>query len=293
VAQTPPKPIYLLYGTDNLLRRRARGELVRRLLGDGDADLNVSVFDAEADLSDVLDTLRTVPFLSPRRVVVVEQADTFLAAHVEALQRYLLDPAPTGSLVLVVDSLPDRSPAVRKAVESLVRAGEAIDCSPDRLDPVRWAIDSANRRGKRLAREAARLLVECVGADLARLDSEIEKLSLFVGSRGEILPEDVGALVADTAGAARYALTNAIGRGRPEAALKALHRMLLRRGDEVRLLGLIGWHLRSSLSGGNRVPSPPERVEGDFRRVLAADLALKSGASPLATMQTLVIGLCL
>ena len=62
--------------------------------------------------------------------------------------------------------------------------------------------------------------------------------------------------------------------------------MLTRPGEEFRVLGMIAWHLRRSAgrTGGSA---------GDFRTVLTADLALKTGAPPLATMQLLVARLCL
>lgn len=288
------KPLYVLHGRDDLLRLRSCRRLTDALVGQSDRDLAVARFDGSAELASVLDELRTPPLLAPYRVVIVDQADGFVSAHAEGLAKYLARPASTGSLVLIVESWKASSDLGKVAS----RVGELIDCSaPPESQIPRWIAQEASRRGKKIDPAAAGLLAAWVGSELGQLDSELEKLSLYVAGREKITAEDVGAVVAVGVRETRYALVNAIESRRVGTALKELMAMLTARGQEFRVLGMLAWHLRRGMGGaGGRQGTRVAKAQVDawgFRSVLAADLALKTGADTLTTMQTLVTKLCL
>ena len=64
------------------------------------------------------------------------------------------------------------------------------------------------KAGSRMDPAAMDLLVEALGADIARIAIEIEKLSLFAGDRA-IGVDDVTALVPDARSTTVFALVNA------------------------------------------------------------------------------------
>jgi len=306
------RPIYVLYGDDAFLRDEARKEIVSAVVGDADPQLCVTTFDPDAALVDVLDELRTIPLLAPRRAVIVRDAGAFVSAHRDALETYLQDPPPHASLILIVSSWPSNTRLYRRVAE----IGETRDCTaPDTTRAGRDIRSALQRRGKKIDPDAADLLLDLVGVDLAALNCEVEKLVAFAGSRDTITAEDVARLVSRTAAAEPFALTNAITAANPTAALGILSTELVARGDEFRLLGQIAWHLRRALAAAQdlaagrtpslRMPYPlqrpfldmvrrrgPRRLQADFRRLIAADLALKSGATAQAAMQQLVVSLC-
>jgi len=311
------KPIYVLYGDDLFLRDCGREEIIARALGDADAKLCVISFDSSVELAEVLDELRTLPFLGPRRVVIVRDAGAFVSRYRTELEQYLESPCTSGLLVLMVSSWPSNT----RLYKLVRRIGEAINCSRPNLRSLpRRLGQAAARRGKKISRDACELLCEWIGPDLAALDAEMEKLSLFVGGRGTITIEDVSSLVAATAGPGPFDLTNAITAGDTAAALKALAGMLTARGAEFRILGQIAWHLRRALQGRQLAEAgdspakalsqrtPPaarkaflamvsrrslQKLHADFRCLIGADLAMKSGADPQGTMQELVAELCM
>jgi len=310
------KCVYVLHGSDAFLCDTHRQELLARLVGDADPQTCVASYDATAELARVLDDLRTLPFLAPRRVVIVRDADAFVATHRQALEAYLDAPVETASLVLMVSSWP-KNTRLHKRVEAV---GETIDCAPPKdSNAGAWLKEAVARRHKRIAPDATELLIQWVGPDRALIEAETEKLALYAGSRETITLADVSALVTSTAGPTPFALADALTAGDAAAALTALGQMLTVRGDEFRALGLIAWHLRrvvrvqQMLAAGKsadaamrivRVPNsrgqftellkrrPIAKLIGDFRRILAADRAMKTGAAPQAALQQLVVGLC-
>ncbi len=310
------KPIYILHGNDAYLRDEHRRALLAEIIGQADPQVCVAAFDATAELAVVLDELRTLPFLAPRRVVIVRDADAFVSAHRDSIERYLESPAESGTLVLQVAAWPSNT----RLYKLVAKVGQIIDCTqPDVRELPNWITLAAARRKKKIDRDAAELLAVWIGADLAALDSELEKLCLFIGNRPAIAMADVSSLVASTAGPGPFDLTNAIIAGNAKGALVALGGMLNKRGEEFRVLGLIASHLRKALLAqqlkliGQNPESvlpynmPPmakkafmnllarrslRKMQMDFRKLIKADLGMKSGMEPLAAMQDLIVALC-
>jgi len=309
------KPVLVLHGDDAFLRDAYRQEVIAAALGAADRQTCVAVFDATAELADVLDELRTLPFLAPRRVVIIEDAEAFVSAYRGQLESYLQSPSETAVLVLVVSSWPKNT----RLYKLVSRIGKTFDCGAPQKGLTRWLTKSASKRGKQIARDAADLLIEWVGNDLSVLNGEVEKLSLFVGDRETITASDVSAMVTASAGPAAFALTNALTAGDASAALKALDGMLTARGEEFRTLGMIASHLRrllraQQLAAGGADPAaalnprmpyhakraflaalsqrPLRVLQEDFRRLIRADLGMKGGVDAAAALQQLVVGLC-
>src|SRR4051812_45411213 len=108
----PPKakrqPVVVLAGDEDFLKRLCRDAVIAAALGDADPTFAVSSFAGDKlDFSPVRNDLETLPFLSPVRVVVVEQADPFVTAHRDALERYAAAPSKIGVLVLDVKAFPE------------------------------------------------------------------------------------------------------------------------------------------------------------------------------------------
>src|SRR5205814_115297 len=88
----------------------------------------------KTDWSTVRAELDTLPFLSPRRVVVVEAADPFVTRHRAQLEKYVGQPAANGVLILDVKAwpattklaklVPDAQTIVCKAPATLARLFE-------------------------------------------------------------------------------------------------------------------------------------------------------------------------
>ena len=93
---------YLITGDDESLILSAIGDLIKRLVGDGDRTLMVDDFDGEDfEVSAVIDAAQTPPFLTEKRLVVARGVGRFKADDVAPLVAYLDDPLPTTDLVLV------------------------------------------------------------------------------------------------------------------------------------------------------------------------------------------------
>jgi DNA polymerase-3 subunit delta len=316
MADKAVKPIYVLNGKDAHLRDEARRRVVARAIGDADPQLCVASFDAAVELVDVLDELRTLPFLAPHRVVIVREAETFISANREALESYFDAPVATASLILETGSWPGNT----KLAKKLKTVGELIECaSPEGPKLLGWIREEVQRRGKTVAPDAAGLLAEWIGPNLTILSNELDKVVTCIGDQPAITARDVAAVVTATAGPEAFAVTNALTNGNAKAALQATASALQTRGAEFALLGQIAWHVRRALQAAQDIAagqSPAaamktarvfygqrefqamlrrrslKQLQADVRRLLKADLGMKTGLAPLPAMQQLVIELC-
>lgn len=196
-----PLPVYVLRGTDPYLLHQGRQAVRQRVFGNAEPDMALLELEgAEAQIADVLDALRTAPFLAPRRLVFIREADAFFAMknqgdkNRDALLKYLEAPAPTGSLCLEVASW-NESTRLAKRVEVV---GVLIQCEADRPGQIpSWLQTEAKKRhGKSLSFGAAQMLQQYLGDDFASLTHAIEMLALYVGDAARIDTPEVDALIA-------------------------------------------------------------------------------------------------
>jgi DNA polymerase-3 subunit delta len=236
------QPVYALAGDEDFLKRQVVVALQALVLGQPGESFGLSTHTGDkAVFAAVHDELQTLPFLSPRRLVVVENADPFVTRYRAALEKYVATPAPNGVLVLDVKSWPANTKLAR-----LLPTSATIVCkvlSGDRL--LDWCVQrAAAPYGKQLSAAAAELLVELVGAELGQLDQELAKLAIYVGDTAKIDTDDVDRLVGSSRAESTWKIFDAMAAGRPADALEILDRLFDQGEEPVRVLGAFSMQLR-------------------------------------------------
>ncbi len=213
----------------------------------------------------MLEDLATLPFLAPRRVVLIRDADAFVTANRERLEKYLERPSPTGTLILECRSF-NRATRLAKAVPKV--GGELMECKK-LVGPALTAFVTAEARarGKTLSASAAARLVNLAGADTGVLTGEVEKLALYAGERRDITDEDVDALVGQTREEKIFAALDAAALGRTRDALELWQQVLATDRSAVhKALGGMMYRIRQWLAvhrltgAGLTVPEAARRL---------------------------------
>jgi DNA polymerase III subunit delta len=224
--------------------------LVPALIGEADPGLAVSTYPGDkADYSVVRNELDTLPFLSERRVVVVEQADPYVTRNRAALEKYAPEPSANGVLVLEVKTWQSTTKLAK-----LIPDAATIQCkAPAAYRLPDWCVSWAEaRHGKQLGRSAAQLLVELVSPQMGVLDQELHKLADAIGDRQTIEQKDVDELVGRSRSANVFRIMDAIGEGRPAEALTILEELFEEGEEPLAILGALGAQLRR-LAGAARL----------------------------------------
>ena len=214
------KPVYLIYGTEDLRLATALARLTKRVGEAADLDFNSDTFDGEnANADDVVAAANTLPFLSERRLVIVKSVDKMAKSGQDTLAAYSGDPSPTTVLVLTATKLA-KNTKLFKAVHKL--GGAAEYAAPKKQDYPREVQRMFSDSGKRISLDAAELLVAAVGYDLRRLTAETAKAASFVGAREEVTRADIEQVAATTAETSVFEIPDAIANRDAAAALRLL-----------------------------------------------------------------------
>lgn len=198
-------------------------------------------------LAAVMDDLATLPFLADRRVVVVTDADKFVSAHREALEKYLAHPHAHAVLVLVCRSFPRTTRLYKAGAAAGAQFEECKKLSTRELTA--HLIEHARTQRKRLDPAVAARLIDRIGPDQGALEGEIEKLSLYVGDRPAITDADVSELVGLSREERVFAVMDAAAAGDLPAALARWRQVLATDPAAVyRAVGGIAFVLRRWLA---------------------------------------------
>jgi DNA polymerase-3 subunit delta len=264
-----PAPLYVCAGTETFLQREAVAALKARLFGSVEHGAlppgSVTVLDGGGvTVGDVLEEVQTQSFFAQARLVLVEDAGSFVKAQdvgAEFLKRVGAG-ANAAVLVLVVTSL-DRRTAFAKAVEKL---GAVVDCTPlSTRGPTRelrnWVRRRAGHYGLSLAPSAEDTLIERAGIGLAALDQELLKLSLYLAARPKApaRTDDIEGLIDRSRTIVMYELTDAVVRGDRREGLRLAGELCRQGMAPVAILGALGaqfrrlWLIKHRLAEGASV----------------------------------------
>lgn len=234
---------YVLIGDEIFLYERCRRAVLEALVPADLRDFCLSDIDlAEISIFEALDRAQTPSLMAPFQVLFIrnlKQLYTRGAKKEEfaAIDGYFRSPNPQAVLIFVADHIripsdtrrmdmtdKDRYNRIRETlgdhcgIVELARVEEA--------DALRWLLTEAEKQQIRLEQDAARELVDALGADMMLIASEFEKLSLYAGAKKHITLGDVETLVLAAKQRSLYELTDAISAKDKQRALLLLEGLL-------------------------------------------------------------------
>lgn len=243
-AKKQRRPIYVIAGKEETIVNLECKGLLEELLEP--AQRAVAFFEADAEtatISEVLDELRTAPFLTDKRVVAIRNADDFVSANRQLLEKYFDNPSPSGVLILTVSSWHSNT----KLAKQLSRVGELITVTqpkPGQL-PQRLCQYAKETYDKEIEKDAAELVVELTGDDLGRLYSEVDKLATFAHKEKSITTGHVELLIGHNRLFNAFAVIDAITAGDVQGAVERLRRMFAEdKNTEYTVVGAFAFHFR-------------------------------------------------
>lgn len=218
-------PVYLVVGEDALKRSAVMKRLKARISSLGDLSFNSDEIDGETALgTDIVAACNTVPFASPIRLVEVRAAGKLKKADAEAVVSYLASPSGTTVLALIADKLA-KNTRLYKAVAAHGKTA-VIDCSPLKRHELPKTVRSlAVGQGVTFTAAAAEKLVELVGEDTVKLDSEVKKVALAHCGPDAVGEAEVERLVSRTAEVKPWEFVDAFAARDVRTCLLLLSRM--------------------------------------------------------------------
>ena len=250
-------PIHLYWGDDEAARTRAVEALIAERTDPAWQSINLSRLDGSdaVQAGQALEEARTPPFGGGDRVVLLQrspfcsQCPTELAQQLEANLELVPDNC---HLLMVSPGKPDARLRTTKALQKLVKSGDATEKSStlpaiwDGAGQVELVQRTALDLRLKLEPAAAEALSDAIGSDSARLASELEKLSLYVGSGQAITAAAVAALVGSQATNALQ-VGDALLAGRPAEAIALVEALLAANEPALRIVATLSGQIRGWL----------------------------------------------
>ncbi len=232
----PPPRVYLLVGDD----RFAITEFVATLrskIGDTTvADMNTQQFSGDhLDRGAFEEACMSVPFLSSRRIVVLDNAqDVLKLKDSREFLMALLDRLPDSTALVIIENIQSKGSKSKKKTSPLVSWVDANPdlgkiwqfSSPHGAQFISWVQERCHSLGGAMSVDAARLLAESVMDDPYLAHQEIVKLLDYVNYERPVELADVEKLTPFRGQTNIFAMVDAVGERRMSDANRYLHSVL-------------------------------------------------------------------
>ena len=309
-------PIYLVEGGDV----QSRNDLAQEFLAVVDEGLqafNVEVLHA-ADASSatardqlvdtILTTARTLPMMSPRRLILVHDAERLLSPKrgkdeeepppapaargkrqraltpIEALEAYFEDPETMTTVVFAAGPVD----ANRRLVKLLRKHGVAVDSGSlaSGADAERWIKTRLEKDEMGIEPKAVGLLLETTGLDLGSIRAEVEKLILYASGEAAITAAHVRDIVIPQEEPGEgFVMGDAFRSSDVRLALREIAAQLDAGIQPPQVLGQI--------RAASHWLRPESKLKPALETIFQIDLAIKSSSGdPRHLLERLVIELC-
>lgn len=243
IAGNKMRPAYVLIGDEVFFRDRCRAAVIQHLVQPDMRDFSVNDVDlADTSLAEILDRARTPSLMAPFQVFFIRNLKLLYGrgshqAELDAIEAYCDDPNPAALLVFVADhiSIPadvrrmemtdrDRYERIRETLGDFCGIIELARV--DESEGMRWVMDTGAEHNVKIDQDAARELIDSLGADMMLISNELEKLILFVGEKKRITLGAVETMVLAAKQRSLYELTDAISAHDRPRALETLQAIL-------------------------------------------------------------------
>lgn len=257
-AQSAPKNIQLVGGSDEFRVKEAAAALARRLAPAAGGEFGTEIIEGEASnqeqalqiLGRLREALGTVGLFGGEKLVWLKNTNLLgdnPTTRAEAVKGALADladwlkrglPAEVRLLISAIGCDQRRTLFLTLKKISTVQWFEALDATKEagQEEVAAFIRDRARAAGKQLSAEALDAFENLVAPDLREIANELEKLFLYVGDRAAITAGDVRAICSASRQAVIWDLIDQLGQRRLPQALAALDNLL---GDGESAIGII------------------------------------------------------
>lgn len=182
-------PAYLLMGQEGYFIDKAEDALVSALVPEDMRDWAlITLFGAETDVETVVTTARGFPMMGERLVVVLKEAQAM--EEFARLETYLKQPQST--TVLIVCYKNGTVDKRQKVYTQFQKVGVVFESQKIYENKVPAFIrEHVQSKGLSIEPSAAQLMADHIGADLSRVVSELDKLSIAMPGEGSVITMDI------------------------------------------------------------------------------------------------------
>jgi DNA polymerase-3 subunit delta len=183
------KPVYWLEGDEDYFIDKIVQYAEHNILTEAEAGFNLTVFyGRDADWTQVINACKRYPMFAERQVVLLKEAQHM--RDIDKLESYISQPLI--STIFVV-SYKEKKVDGRTQLAKLLKTKAELFTTKKMYDNALpdWTNELVKSKGYTISQKGVLLLVDHIGNDLSRIDNEIEKMLVNLGTRTNITEDDI------------------------------------------------------------------------------------------------------
>lgn len=182
-------PVYFLYGEESFYLDEVSNHIEHKVLQDHERDFNLTVlYGKDSSAQDVLEAARRTPMMSDYQVVMLKEAQAL--SDIDGLQSYI--EKPVKSTILCIVYRKDKPDKRKKIFKDLLKHAVVLESTPLKDNQVApWVKSFLGNEGFDIEDQAADMIADYMGNQLARIANELKKLMLRMGEPCKVTMKDV------------------------------------------------------------------------------------------------------
>jgi len=262
--------IIWVYGEDTFRSRQKLKELISSFKEKFDpGGLNLIFFKEKLETDEIFQAATAAPFMADKKMVVVENLTNAVKSKEWEELSPLWKRVPDETILVLWEA--DQSKDLDKAFKTMPKKEVYFynypPLSPN--DVKRWLIERAAQKKANASTTIIDRLIQKVGQDTWRLDSELDKLKARAGGQA-IKPEFIDELVDTRLEDNIFIFCDYLGQRRPKQAIDILEKLLKSGFNEIEMLGKLTWQLKIIL----KLRSYMDEQPGANINIAAKDLGI-------------------
>lgn len=266
--------ITFIHGVDTFRAKQRLKDLKKQFVKKEPRGAVVTLDATEKTFTDIQEALTAQTLFSNTKMVVVENALAAATSLQEKIMVLIKKGVPASHLVVFFEEEPDKRKALFKVLRK--QNAEVFD-SLKGAALERWVKERLRANGVGTDTAAVRALVWAVGDDLWRMQTEIDKLTGFVGTNGRIDARTVTAMVPPKINDEVFAMVDALGWGDKQTSLRLLHEQIALGKHHLIILSMVLYQFRNAVMTRDLLD----------RGVAHHMIAKKTGIHPYAAPKTI------
>jgi DNA polymerase-3 subunit delta len=183
------KPVYWLEGEEDYFIDKIVQYAEHSILTEAEAGFNLTVFyGKDADWTQVINACKRYPMFAERQVVLLKEAQHM--RDIDRLESYIAQPLT--STIFVV-AYKEKKVDGRTQLAKLLKTKAELFTTKKMYDSAlpEWTSEMVKGKGFSISQKAVLLLVDHIGNDLSRIDNEVDKMLVNLGTRTNITEDDI------------------------------------------------------------------------------------------------------
>ncbi|MFO0862972.1 MAG: DNA polymerase III subunit delta [Candidatus Saccharibacteria bacterium] len=303
--------IFYFYGENSFAIQQQLSALSEQYQKKTGGSLEIERFDMSSDpLSKLLNSLGVIPMFASSRLLIVR--DFGLLKLEKAKLEQMLGMVSESTILVLIDSNPDKRSAVYKVLSSLKNAKKFDNLSQPQL--VGWIRKLVANEGATIDNRTISVLIEKVGFDQWQLQNEIQKL---VNYNPTLTIDSIDKLVVPNVEYSVFVMTDALAKQQVGKAVDTYRSLVAQNEPDQKILGAImyqyrvltlckihegdtsGWAKQFGLAPYAVSKSQSiartltlDKIKAAYKAIIDADMTIKTGqSSSNAALEELLITL--